>query len=313
MGVESGVLGLASTAARLVASLAAAATAYLLMAALTGGGGEGDRLERLAARHRRSSSDGPEPGPAVGYGPLLRGREVVRKWLHRAFPPDAEVEAALAARSRTGRPAWDPLGVRVWALSAGTLAGLFLALPSLATGRPLPLAALGLTAVAALAGPGLWFRYVLAQHRREVARELTRVAEILTLGTESGLGLIEAVRLAAGLFGGPVGRALRLAVAEMDAGRETVAALRAAAGRVGGHAMGLFVASVVQGLELGTPVARVLRAQAEVLRSRRTQELEAAVGALPLRLTVVTVVLFLPALLVLTVLPNLLAFLQGSW
>jgi pilus assembly protein TadC len=60
-------------------------------------------------------------------------------------------------------------------------------------------------------------------------------------------------------------------------------------------------------------VARVLRTQAETLRTRRRQALESEIAALSLKLTLVTILLFLPALFVLSVLPNLLSFLQGRW
>jgi tight adherence protein C len=189
---------------------------------------------------------------------------------------------------------------------------LVLVLVSLAGIYP-PSLVFGLVIAAAALLPRLWLGRALARHRVAVSGELPKVAELLTLGTESGLGLLEAMRLAGGLSGGRVGRALQAALTEIDAGRETLAALRGIASRVGGQEIATFVGSVVQGLALGAPVARVLRTQADTLRSRHRQALEARIAGLSMRLSVVTILLFVPALFVLSVLPNLVAFLRGQW
>jgi tight adherence protein C len=159
----------------------------------------------------------------------------------------------------------------------------------------------------------MWIGGVVTRHRAAVARELPKVADLMTLGTESGLELLSATDMAARLSPGPVGLVLRGALDETNAGRELLAALRAVPSRVGGHTISAFIGSVVQGLELGTPVARVLRVQADGLRVKRRQALEAKIAGLSMKLTLITVLLFVPALLVITVLPNLLAFLRGSW
>jgi len=146
-----------------------------------------------------------------------------------------------------------------------------------------------------------------------MARELPRVAELLTLGTDSGLELMGALEMASGHAAGPVGRALREALAEIRAGRDVIGALKAAGEKVGGESVRSFVDALVRGLQLGTPVGRVLRTQADSLRVGRRQALEARIAGLPLKLTLAAVLLFVPALLVLSVLPNLMAFLQGQW
>jgi pilus assembly protein TadC len=198
----------------------------------------------------------------------------------------------------------------------GALAGLagmlgVLLIGSVGGGPPWGLAAA--LAGAGVVGPRLWLRSVVTRHQAAVARELPRVAELLTLGTESGLGLLEAVGMASALCVGIVGRNLGVAVAEVNAGREVVSALRGVAGRLGGRPAASFVGSIVQGLELGAPIARVLRTQAEALRAARRQALEAQIAGLSFKLTLVTVLLFVPALFVLSVLPNLMAFLSGQW
>jgi len=285
------------------------------------------RLHRLAGGHRQSGESrraaevsASRLRPAFWVASLRR--LIPAALFARLLPADAASAAALFARllpadaasaaalEASGREAAD---VHLLGFLAGLAGVLCLCLVSIATGHSPSGPAVALIGAASILGPRLWVRAVVGRYQAAIARELPKAAELLTLGAESGLGLLEAMRLAVGLCDGPVARALSVALAEMDAGRETVAALKAAAERIGGQGATAFVASIVQGLELGTPVARVLRVQADTLRTKHRQALEARIAAISLKVTLVTVLLFVPPLLVLAVLPNLLAFLGRGW
>lgn len=258
-----------------------------------------ERLNRLMA--------GPSaPVTPAGWSGRLAER-LPDSLRDRWRPSGAEERAAL---SMTGV---DPIEVHaLGVLAAIALAGASLAL-GLAGVGPSPAAGLAVGFGLAVGGPRLWLNRALTRHRMAVERELPQVAELMTLGAESGLELVDAVRLAAGLCSGPVGRALRETLAEVSAGREMAGALRETVRRLGGPAAAGFIGALVQGIELGTPVARVLRIQADTFRVRRRQAVEARIAGLPLKLTMATIFFFVPALLVLSVLPNLLAFLGSQW
>jgi tight adherence protein C len=309
---------------RLLAAIGTAILGYCAVRCLTGPPGSVQRLRNLVDGGGEGR-DGREPSFAGGRSAageagadsttrhLSRWLGLVRhlvpqSWLAallRVWPAAAEAEPGIGTGLR-------PLEVHLAGLVGGLGLMLVLVLMNLA-GIRAPSLVFGLVVAAAALLPRLWLGRALARHRAAVSGELPKVAELLTLGTESGLGLLEAMRLAGGLSGGGVGRALQAALTEIDAGRETHAALRDIASRVGGQEIATFVGSVVQGLALGVPVARVLRTQADTLRSRHRQALEARIAGLSMRLTVVTILLFVPALFVLSVLPNLVAFLRGQW
>lgn len=301
--------------ARPLAAAAAAVSVWLLVRSWGAPSRPAVRLARLgfagddATRGESWSChggvDGSAPaGEAALYRVVPRGFE---RFFRKLWPMGPEVEAALAASGT--RPEDVQLAGVVVGLAA--LAVLLLA-GILDRGLPPTWLVAGLGALAVV-GPRVWISGVVGRHRAAVAGELPKVAELLTLGTESGLELLEAARLAASLADGPAGRGLRAALVEVDAGRETSAALRAMAARIGGEEVAAFVGALVQGLSLGAPVARVLRIQADGLRVKRRQALEARIASLSLKLTVVTILFFVPALFVLAVLPNLMAFLGGRW
>jgi len=309
MSAADGLAGLGGLEpARYLAAAAQALLVYSLMRSIAAPGRESRRLTTL-----RPGTVGGQgrPGRAVDLPPggaldrCLAG--LLRTRAASFFAVGPETAAALEA-SGVGRAEAQAVGV----LAAAAGLGVY-AVSALLCGGPPPVWLTAAVAAAALGGPRLWLSRIVDRHRSAVAAELPKAAELLTLGTESGLELLEAARMAATLLTGPVGKALAEALVEIDAGREQLDALRNMALRVGGGETATFVAALAQGLALGTPVARVLRVQADSLRARRRQTLESRISGLSLKLTVVTILFFVPALFILSVLPNLLAFIGGSW
>ncbi len=295
----------------ILVSVAAAVFAYSLATALAS---EPAAVRRLGSLGRPGGPcpAGEEAAGQPGEKTLRRFAGALRRIVPRRFVEglaSVEVEVA-AALAPTGL---DFVDVHLMAVGASVLVCLFLVLALLARGLLAPGWLIIFILASGVGAARVWVNGRVARHRAAVARELPKVADLLTLGTESGLELLSATDMASRLSPGPVGTALRIALDEANAGREIVSALRAVPARVGGRGISSFIASVVQGLELGTPVARVLRVQADGLRAKRRQALEAKIAGLSMKLTLITVLLFVPALLVIAVLPNLLAFLGGSW
>ncbi len=290
---------------RPLAALAVAVLAYALASSLTASTGRSRRLVLLGAAPDRPREEPGRRGLSGALGrwlPRPLGRLLARTW-----PVDEEMKAALAGSGLT------PLDAQLVGALAGLAVVLLLVFAGLARRGLPPVWLFAGVGAMAVGGPRWWLRGAVERRRSQVSRELPKVAELLTLGTESGLELLEAVRMATAPAPGPVGKALQAALIEVDAGRDTVAALRAVASGVGGEDISAFIGALVQGLALGAPIARVLRAQADGLRVKRRQALEARIAGLSMKLTVVTILLFVPALFVLAILPNLMAFLGGRW
>jgi Flp pilus assembly protein TadB len=327
MGLASGaMLGSGVDAERLLAALGAAFLCYCVARFLACPPESLLRLGRLAnAGLMDTEGEGVSrsAGDPEGGNSLLR-RVILSLGAAGRLVPEAWVLGSDRLRrdnSRSdeteGRAALVGLGITPFDVHlAGVVAGVgFLGVLFAAelAGLRVPDIIGVLVAGTAVIGPRLWMKGRLGAYRMAIGRELPRVAELLTMGTESGLGLLEAMRLTSGLCVGQVGLALRDTLREIDAGREPLPALRAMASRLGGQETSTFLDSVSHGLALGVPVARVLRGQADALRTRRRQVLESRISGLSMKLSVVTIIFFVPALFVLSVLPNLMAFLRGQW
>jgi len=91
----------------------------------------------------------------------------------------------------------------------------------------------------------------------------------------------------------------------MQIGKSRSQALRAMVDRTSVPELRTFVSAVVQGAELGIPVAQVLREQAKEMRVRRRQRAEGRAQQVPVKITFPLILCLFPALLVIVVGPGI--------
>lgn len=137
---------------------------------------------------------------------------------------------------------------------------------------------------------------------RDGSGQVTEAADLLALALGTGLPVEGSLREVAAALGGPGAAELRSVAAALAWGLED---------RVAWEVAGLHWAPVGEALVLarrvGVPPAALLRSTAEDERRRRARRAEERASALPVRLVVPLAVLFLPAFLLTTVLPVVVA------
>ncbi|GAA4357878.1 type II secretion system F family protein [Angustibacter luteus] len=174
----------------------------------------------------------------------------------------------------------------------------------------LPLAFL----VVAAAGAGVMARdwYLTHQVRRREQRmleELPTVAEMLALAVGAGEGPVAALHRVAALTGGELAGELRRALSDTHAGASLVLALQGVSRRTGLPALARFVDGVVIAVERGTPLADVLRAQAQDVRQSGQRALMDTAGRKEVAMMVPVVFGVLPVTVLFAVYPGF-AFLR---
>jgi tight adherence protein C len=229
-------------------------------------------------------------GVRIGRRLLGRSRDTLARDLRRAgvqFAGAAEVFAALRL---------------LVALLAGLLgAGIF--------GRETAAHHLALGLVGALLGAFLATRLLRARaaaREQAIRKELPITLDLVSLALEGGAGIEQALRfvaqpgrLPARVVVGP----LRALVADLDHGVPHDLALERLGQRLAIEPALLFVEVLRQSLRHGTEVVPALRALAEDLAERRVQEARTAIGRIATTMTVIMVVCFLPALMILIAAP----------
>src|SRR4051812_27046956 len=110
-------------------------------------------------------------------------------------------------------------------------------------------------------------------------RRLPFFLDLLTLLMEAGSSLLQALEEAVQEFRGqPVSQEFGRVLADIRLGRTRAEALLAMRDRLQDSEVGGVLGSILQGEQLGTPLAQVFRMQADVLRVKRSQRAEAVAG-----------------------------------
>jgi tight adherence protein C len=164
---------------------------------------------------------------------------------------------------------------------------------------------------AAATAPNLWISLRIERRQRDVDRRLPDFLDRVALALEAGLGFEIALRRSAERFPGRLGDELRRMVRQIDRGHSRAEAMEAMAGRNPSDDLVAFAAAVRQSERLGTSLARTLRVQSDLLRTRRKRRAQEAGRRLPVLIVFPLVFFFLPALLIVYLAPPLLHLFLG--
>lgn len=179
-----------------------------------------------------------------------------------------------------------------------------------------------------MGGVGIFFGMLLSLVvavvlRRRLARQaavrlwkikikLPYFLDLLTLLMEAGSTFLNGLREAVHEFREqPIGIEFGRVMGEMNMGKSRIAALESLRDRLQDDELTTIIGSMIQGEQLGSPLAHIFRAQADVLRIKRTQRAETIAGEAGVKM-------LLPAILVMgsTVIvilgPFILNFLYGG-
>lgn len=131
-------------------------------------------------------------------------------------------------------------------------------------------------------------RYRLLQ----IKRRMPYLLDLLTLLMEAGATFLQALDEAVKQFGvHPVGQEFGRVLSELNMGKGRIGALEAMRDRLSDDEITSIVGTIIQGEQLGTPLARLFRTQSDVLRMKRTQRAETIAGEAGVKM-------LLPAILV---------------
>lgn len=252
---------------------------------LTGDRGPGSR------RNARALLD----SVASGLGRVLGGADHVRSRLERAgLAPDVQM-------FRTSQAVWG---------MTGFAAACFVLLMGGSSSQSGPVGATALILLATGLGVVLRDQVLTQQATRREARMLTEfpsVADMLALAVAAGQGPLGALEHVTRLCSGPLSDELRRALDETRAGTPLARSLTGVARRTNVMAVNRFIEGVIVALERGTPLADVLRAQAQDAREAARGELIESAGRKEVLMMAPVVFLVLPITILFAVYPGIAA------
>jgi tight adherence protein C len=144
------------------------------------------------------------------------------------------------------------------------------------------------------------------RHREQLMlAEFPTVAELLALSVGAGEGAVGALERVSRTCRGELSVELRRALADARAGASLVQALEGLAARTSLPSLARFVDGVAIAVERGTPLADVLRAQAQDVRELSRRRLIEAGGKKEIAMMIPVVFLVLPVTVLFAVFPGL--------
>ncbi len=253
---------------------------------------------------RLSSPTTPFPTIERLLAPVVR--DGVR-WVERWGSPTQELRARLVRAGSDVTVEQFRAQQVVWAIG-GLVGGTVLALVLAASRHPSPVELFMLVAVAGV-GAAFARDYVLglAVTKREarIVGELPTVAELLALSVSAGEGALGALERVARTTRGVMAEELRYTLATARAGAPLSQALMQLADRTGVLALRRFADGVATAVDLGTPLAEVLRSQAQDVRDAGQRALMEEGGKREIAMMVPVVFLILPVTVIFAVFPGL--------
>jgi tight adherence protein C len=162
-----------------------------------------------------------------------------------------------------------------------------------------------------LTGPRIWLELRIERRRSQVNLVLPDLLDRLSQGLNAGLSFESAFSRTANSFSDSFGVELRKVVREWQFGHTRSNALRSLVDRYPADSLAAFIAAVNQADELGTSLSETLRTQSKLLRSQRRRRAHEASRRLPILIAFPLVLFFLPALLIIYLVPPLLTLFFG--
>lgn len=247
-----------------------------------------------------------DPLPLVGglLGPIAR---LVRGRL--AFLLGAREPVALRLRQAGLDLSVDAFRAKqlIWAASvlAGSVALVLVlgAAPSVPLGGEL--AAVVLLAVIAFVARGYLLQRAAAARVARITKELPTVLEFLTLSLSAGEGILDAMRRIARISRGELAIEFGRVVADVGSGIALADALGRLVSGLSIVPLTRAVEQITGALERGTPLAEVLRAQAQDAREQAKRELLELSGKKEVAMLVPLVFLILPITIAIAIFPGI--------
>ena len=143
-----------------------------------------------------------------------------------------------------------------------------------------------------------------ARREARMLTEFPTVAELLALAVSAGEGAIGALERVCRLSRGELSDELRVCLADARAGANLPTALQGLADRTGLISLSRFVDGIVVAVERGTPLAEVLRAQAQDVREDSRRTLMEQGGKKEILMMVPVVFLILPVTVLFAIYPG---------
>ncbi len=220
--------------------------------------------------------------------------------LVRRFLPSRMLDGVQSDLIKAGDPVSLQQMVLIWAIGIAGIPLLY-ALLVLSRGTTLStfqILSLGVVPFLGFYVPRAWLRGQISRRRHKIVKALPDAMDLITTSVEAGLGIDAAFAKVAEKGEGPLADEIRRCLREMSLGRTRREALTEFINRTELSDIRSFVGAVIQAEHTGVSLGRVIRVQAEQLRTRRRQRAEQQAQKAPVKMVIPLVLFIFPAMFI---------------
>jgi tight adherence protein C len=146
--------------------------------------------------------------------------------------------------------------------------------------------------------PKIWLNRKLEERREAILRDLPDTLDLLAISVEAGVGFEGALGIVCDNFDSPLADEFSRTLREMELGLPRREALQNLKRRTEVPELSTFVLALTQADALGMPVGRVLKTQADEMRSKRKQWAREKAAKLPVKILFPLVLFIFPSIFV---------------
>jgi tight adherence protein C len=138
----------------------------------------------------------------------------------------------------------------------------------------------------------------IRKRKTELLKELPDAMDLLTVSVEAGLSFDSALLHVVDKSKGVLSEEFRITLKELQMGKSRREALRALGERANVDDLLTFIGSMIQADQLGVPISRILRTQAEQVRTKRRQRVEEKAMKAPVKMLIPLVFCIFPSIFI---------------
>lgn len=157
----------------------------------------------------------------------------------------------------------------------------------------------------------LMLDYPIKQRSLKLEHEAIFFFEILELTLESGRTLSQALEITSNNVDGELSKEFKKTLDEVKLGKSLIESLKAMKKRIPSDTINNTILNITESSIFGSNIIDSLNNQLEYLRNKRLMEIKGKIAKLPTKISVISVVFFIPILLLIILSPVILEFLLG--
>lgn len=157
---------------------------------------------------------------------------------------------------------------------------------------------LALTAITANLLVKVYLNSRIRKRKAEFLKQLPDALDLLTVSVEAGLGFDSALLHVVEKSKGALAEEFRITIKELQMGKSRREALKDLGERTNVDDILTFVGAMIQADQLGVPITRILRTQAEQVRTRRRQRVEEKAMKAPIKMLIPLVFFIFPSIFI---------------